>query len=74
MSSDVVFQVRNISKVFEMYSRPVHRLFQTLFAGHKRFYKEFRALNDISFDIHRGEAVGIIGKTERGNLLFCRFL
>lgn len=74
MSSDVVFQVRNVSKVFEMYSRPVHRLFQTLFAGHKRFYQEFRALNDISFDIRRGESVGIIGKNGAGKSTLLQIL
>ncbi len=74
MSSEVVFQVRNVSKVFEMYSRPAHRLLQTLFAGRKRFYREFRALNDISFDIRRGEAVGIIGKNGAGKSTLLQIL
>lgn len=74
MSSEVVFQARNISKIFEMYSRPAHRLFQTLLAGRKRFYREFRALNNISFDIYRGEAVGIIGKNGAGKSTLLQIL
>ena len=66
MEDDVVLSVRNVSKCFEMYEKPVHRLYQTFFAGHKRFYKEFWALRDISFDVHRGECVGIIGRNGAG--------
>jgi len=61
LNEDVVLSVRNVSKCFEMYEKPVHRLYQTLCAGHRKFYKEFWALKDISFDVHRGECVGIIG-------------
>ncbi len=66
MSSDIVLSVRNISKCFEMYEKPVHRLYQTLCAGYKKFYKEFWALRNIDFEVHRGECVGIIGKNGAG--------
>ena len=66
MSSDVVLSVKNVSKCFEMYEKPVHRLYQTLCAGRYRFYKEFWALKGISFDVRRGECVGIIGKNGAG--------
>ena len=66
MSSDTVIQVNNISKCFEMYEKPVHRLLQTLCAGRKKFYKAFWALKDISFEVKKGESIGIIGKNGAG--------
>ena len=65
-SEDIALSVKNISKCFEMYEKPVHRLFQTLFAGHRTFYREFWALRDVSFDVRRRECVGIIGRNGAG--------
>ena len=63
MSSDeIAISVRGVSKCFEMYEKPVHRLYQTLCAGKRRFYKEFWALRNATFDVRRGECVGVIGK------------
>lgn len=66
MSSDVVISVKNVSKCFEMYEKPVHRLFQTLCAGKKKFYKEFWALKDINLEVRKGECVGVIGRNGAG--------
>lgn len=65
-SDDVILSVRNVSKCFEMYEKPVHRLYQTLCAGHKKFYREFWALRDVSFEVRKGESVGVIGRNGAG--------
>ncbi|MFC5446853.1 ABC transporter ATP-binding protein [Paenibacillus aestuarii] len=58
--------VKNVSKVYKIYNKPQDRLKQTLFRGRKQYYHEFSALKDISFTIHRGEFVGIIGQNGSG--------
>jgi len=66
MSSDIAISVKNVGKCYEMYDEPYHRLFQTLFHGRKQFYKEFWALQDISFEVKKGECLGIIGRNGCG--------
>jgi teichoic acid transport system ATP-binding protein len=66
MSSDIVLRVNNVGKRYELYEAPHHRLLQTLFRGRKQFYKEFWALRDVSFEIKRGECIGIIGRNGSG--------
>ena len=66
MSSDIAISVKNIGKCYEIYSEPHHRLLQTLTMGRKNFYKEFWALRDISFEVKKGECIGIIGRNGCG--------
>jgi lipopolysaccharide transport system ATP-binding protein len=65
-NSDVVVSVHDVGKCYHIYSQPRDRLMQTLFRGRRQFYREFWALRDVSFDLRRGEAIGIIGRNGSG--------
>jgi lipopolysaccharide transport system ATP-binding protein len=66
MSSDTAIQVTHLSKCYQIYDKPSDRLKQMLMRGRKNYYREFWALNDISFSIQKGETVGIIGRNGSG--------
>lgn len=67
MSSDDAIKVRHVSKAFPVYEKPHHRFLQMVMPGRKsRWYREFIALNDISFDVYRGETVGVVGRNGSG--------
>lgn len=63
---ELAIAVRDLSKVYHIYDRPQHRLWQSLLFGRRRFYREFHALQPLSFDVRRGETVGIIGRNGSG--------
>lgn len=64
--SDVAISVRNLTKTYKLYRQPVDRLKEALHPLKKTYHKNFNALNDVSFDIKRGETVGIIGRNGSG--------
>src|SRR6188768_632294 len=63
---DPAIAVSDLSKVYQIYELPQHRLWQSLWRGRRRFYREFHALAHVSFDVRRGEVVGIIGRNGSG--------
>ena len=73
-SSDTAIKVEHLSKVYLMYDRPADRLKQFIYprlqrlAGRpiKTYYREFWALSDVSFEVKKGETVGIIGRNGSG--------
>lgn len=74
MSSDIAISVSNLSKCYEIYDTPSDRLKQfvmprvkrILGRAHKQYFEEFWALKDVSFEIRKGETVGIIGRNGSG--------
>lgn len=64
--NNIAIRVENLSKCFQIYERPSDRLLQMLTRGIKKFYREFWALKGISFEINKGETVGIVGRNGSG--------
>ncbi|MBN4061457.1 ABC transporter ATP-binding protein [bacterium AH-315-G11] len=64
--SDIAIRVKNITKAYQIYDKPQDRLKQSLWRGKKQFYREFKALDDVSFEVKKGETVGIIGRNGSG--------
>lgn len=66
MSGNTVISVEHVTKTYKLYRKPFHRIFETFYPGNKRFHTPFKALDDISFSVERGEFIGIIGKNGSG--------
>ncbi len=66
MSSDVAIRVDRLSKNFQIYEKPEHRLMELVSFGRITRHREFAALKDVSLEIRRGETVGIVGRNGCG--------
>lgn len=63
---EIAVSVKNISKQYKLYDKPKDRLKEALSINGKKYYQEFNALKDISFEVEKGEIIGIIGKNGSG--------
>ncbi|MBY0245716.1 MAG: ABC transporter ATP-binding protein [Sphingobacteriaceae bacterium] len=66
MNKDIAIKVENLSKVYKLYNAPIDRMKEALHPRKKSYHKEFYALNDLNFEIKKGQTVGIIGKNGSG--------
>lgn len=66
MSSDIAISVRKLTKTYRLFAHPGDRIKQAATFGLRKYHREFTALKDVSFDIRKGETVGIIGRNGSG--------
>jgi lipopolysaccharide transport system ATP-binding protein len=67
MSSPTAISVQEVSKLYLLYKKPQDRLKQALFRRMgKNYASTFWALQDISFEVEKGVALGIIGRNGSG--------
>lgn len=74
MSSDVLLSVRNVGKRYQIYQTPHHRLWEMLSRGRRCYHRDFWALRDVSFDVRRGEALGVLGRNGAGKSTLLQIL
>lgn len=75
MSFDLAIEVRGVSKSFDLAASPLSRLrsvfaealgLRTFTAQPEKTARRFEALKNVSFDVRRGETLGIVGRNGSG--------
>ena len=66
MNNEIAIRVDHLTKIYKLYDRPRDRLFESLGLTRKTLSRDHYALREVSFDVHKGETVGIIGTNGSG--------
>ena len=63
---NIAIEVKDLSKIYKLYQKPSDRLKESLNPSKKKYHEDFYALSDISFQVKKGETIGIIGQNGSG--------
>ncbi len=74
MLSGIAIKAEKLSKIYKLYNSPVDRVKESLHPLRRQYHNDFYALNDVSFEIRKGESVGIIGKNGSGKSTLLKIL
>jgi len=64
--SELAISVNDVTKLYKLYDKPSDRFKESLGLTKQKKYKEHYALHNLSFDVKKGECVGIIGTNGAG--------
>ncbi len=66
MCSDLALEVEQLGKLYPIYDHPRDRLLQAIWGQRKQLYRPFWALQDVSFQLKRGQTLGVVGRNGSG--------
>lgn len=66
MGNHKAITINKVSKEYFLYKKPYYRVVESFHPLKKSYHTSFRALNEISFEVGKGESVGIIGRNGSG--------
>ena len=69
-----MIKVNNLTKIYKLYDSPKDRFKEALNPFGKKYHHDFYALKNISFEVKKGETVGIIGKNGSGKSTLLKIL
>ncbi|MEJ1365046.1 MAG: ABC transporter ATP-binding protein [Candidatus Sedimenticola sp. (ex Thyasira tokunagai)] len=65
-SDDISISARNLTKTYRIFGHPSDRIKQAMTFGLRKYHREFTAIKDVSFNIRKGEIVGVVGVNGSG--------
>lgn len=69
-----VICVDHVTKIYKIYDDPKDRFKEALGIGKRQYYQNFYALRDVSFQVGKGEIVGIVGRNGSGKSTILKIL
>jgi len=66
MNNDIAIKVQGLTKIYHLYDNPQDRLKEALNPFKKSYHHDYYAMDDVSFEIKKGETVGIVGRNGAG--------
>ena len=72
--ADIAIRARGLSKSYQVYDSQRARLMHALWPGHRSGVQELWALRDVSFEVKRGESLGVIGRNGGGKSTLLQIL
>lgn len=72
--NDYAIEANALSKVYHLYNTPSDRLKQLLFGRKRTYYKEYSALDNVSFTLPKGEVLGVVGRNGAGKSTLLQLL
>jgi len=64
--NEYIIRVKNVTKNYRLYNTHAERVKEAFHPLRKKYHRPFSALEDVSFDVKRGEPIGIIGRNGSG--------
>ena len=72
--SEVAVKASELWKVFKVYTKPRHWLYERILLGKRKYHRQVVALRDVSFEVKKGECFGIVGRNGAGKTTLLKVL
>ncbi|HOU62398.1 MAG TPA: ABC transporter ATP-binding protein [Tenuifilaceae bacterium] len=74
MDSNLAISVNALTKIYPLYNSPKDRLKEALHPMRKKYHEDFYALRDVTFEVEKGDSLGIVGQNGSGKSTLLKVL